>query len=457
LNIFHLFPFFSGIRNKTALKTEHNSPDISEESLRRSEERYRSILTSMEDGYFEVDLAGNMLFSNEANDRIFGYTRGEQIGMNYREYTDPKDVKRVFEIYNQVYRTGVPHKGFEWVVIKRNGEKVYVETSVSLILDSHQQPIGFRGILRDITRQKETEAALRQSEERYRTIVENIEDGYFEVDIAGNMIFCNEAHCRIYGYSRDELNGLNYRQYLDKENAKKVYEIYNKVFQTGVPEKVVDFELIRKDGSRIFVSASVSLIRDSKGQKIGFRGILRDVTQQKLAEEALKAMSLIDDLTGLYNRRGFLTLAEQELKVAQRLERGMFLLFADMDDLKVINDTFGHLEGDRALMETARIIKENFRDPDIIARIGGDEFVILAIEGASEAGPDLLTERLRGNLVAYNNTESDRKYRLSLSFGAVAYDPKNPMSIDMLLSQADKNMYEEKQGKKKNTQLSLKF
>ncbi len=411
----------------------------------------------MEDGYFEVDLTGNMLFSNEANDRIFGYAPGEPIRVNYREYTDPETAKKLFEIYNRVYRTNVPQKGFAWEVIKRDGTKVYVETSVALILDSNHQKIGFRGILRDITRQKQTEAALRQSEERYRTILENIEDGYFEVDLTGNMIFCNEAHCRIYGYSRDELNGLNYREYTDEGNSKKVYEVFNKVYQSGLPEKVLDFELIRKDGTKIYVETSISLILDSDQQKIGFRGILRDATRRKQTEEALKALSLIDDLTGLYNRRGFLTLAEQELKIAQRMERGIFLLFADVDGLKEINDTFGHLEGDQALIEIARIINENFRDPDIIARIGGDEFVILAIEGISEGGPELLIERLQENLQSYNDGESNRKYRLSLSIGAVAYDPEHPVYIETLVSQADKNMYQEKQEKKKNIQMRLEF
>jgi diguanylate cyclase (GGDEF)-like protein len=139
------------------------------------------------------------------------------------------------------------------------------------------------------------------------------------------------------------------------------------------------------------------------------------------------------------------------------MQRGIFLLFADVDDLKGINDSYGHREGDRALIEIARILKENFRDPDIIARIGGDEFVILAIEGATEAGPELLRERLRGNMDRYNQLDPDRRYRLSLSMGAVTYNPEDPVPIDTLLSQADKNMYEEKIGKKKSTQLSLEF
>jgi len=438
------------------LEAEINERKLSEEFLRRSEERYRNILSSIEDGYFEVDLAGTMILCNKAEARMFGYTPEELIGMNYREYTDPENAKIVFEIYNVVYRTGVPHKGFEYEVVNRNGAKVSVETSVSLILDSNHQKIGFRGILRDITRQKQAEAALRQSEERYRSILASIEDGYFEVDLAGNMIFCNDAQCRIIGYPMNEVIGMNNRRYMDEESANKVYETFNRVYRTGLPEKGFDWELTRKDGSKIHVETSVSLILDLDQQKLGFRGILRDVARQKQAEEALKAMSLVDDLTGIYNRRGFLTLAEQELKIANRMGRGTFLLFADLDDLKGINDNFGHLEGDQALKDIARILKETFRDPDILARIGGDEFVILAIEGASEAGPELLLERLRKN-IELSNKESSRPYMLSLSMGVAGYEPEHSVSIETLLIQADRNMYEEKQGKKKNTQLRIEF
>ncbi len=148
-------------------------------------------------------------------------------------------------------------------------------------------------------------------------------------------------------------------------------------------------------------------------------------------------------LTGLYNRRGFLTLAEQELKMANRLKRGMFLLFADLDDLKGINDNYGHQEGDRALIAVANVIKETYRDPDIIARIGGDEFVVLAIEGTSESSAENLRIRLNRNLGLFN-ARREPSYKLSLSMGVVRYDPDQPASVEELIAEADKRMYEEK-------------
>jgi two-component system, cell cycle sensor histidine kinase and response regulator CckA len=135
---------------------------------------------------------------------------------------------------------------------------------------------------------KTVEKALHESEEKYKTIIENIEDGYYEVDIAGSFTFYNDSMCKILGYSKNDLVGLNNRRYMDEENAKKVFNAFNSVYKTGQPYKAFDWELIRKDGSRCYVETSVALRRDSKGQPIGFQGIARDITKRKRAEEALQ-------------------------------------------------------------------------------------------------------------------------------------------------------------------------
>lgn len=133
-----------------------------------------------------------------------------------------------------------------------------------------------------------TEKALRESEEKYRTILHSLEEGYFEVDLTGNLTFFNDAFIRWSGYSKEELMGMNNRQYMDEETAKRVYQIFNEVYRTGEPANLFDWQIILKDGTKRCIETSVSLIRDSKGQPIGFRGIARDVTQRKQMEEEAK-------------------------------------------------------------------------------------------------------------------------------------------------------------------------
>ena len=158
--------------------------------------------------------------------------------------------------------------------------------------------------------------------------------------------------------------------------------------------------------------------------------------------ERLQNISLHDELTGLYNRRGFFTLAEHLLKTAKRQQKGLFILYCDLDNLKGINDVLGHQKGDWALIDTANILKETFRGSDIIARIGGDEFVVMPIE---TEGDNLATvvNRLR-KVVEIDNTKSIRDYKISISTGAAYFNPGAPCTIDELLSQADNAMYEQK-------------
>ena len=167
--------------------------------------------------------------------------------------------------------------------------------------------------------------------------------------------------------------------------------------------------------------------------------------RQRVLEE-LRALSLSDELTGLYNRRGFFILAEQQIKIADRTRRGMLLVSADLDGLKGINDHFGHHEGDRALVDAAQILRQSFRESDIISRIGGDEFVVLVTE-KPEINPDVLFRRLKENLEVYNRRVM-RPYPLYISMGVATFDPQNPVSLNELLVQADKSMYRNKKHNK---------
>ena len=382
------------------------------EELRESEKKYRTILESIEEGYFELDIAGNFTFFNDAMCRSLGYPKNELMGMNNRAYMAQETARKVYQVFNRVHTTGVSEKGLQYELVRKDETKVYVETSVSLMEDAEGQPIGFRGILRDvseryragealrdseqryrqiiegatdviyiadyqgyctyvnvpgqkltgypmdelvgmqftelipvdwrervqlfyikqfqdrenetrmefpiitktgeekwvdqivtilaeedritgfqsivrnITDRKQAELELRESEEKYRTILESIEDGYFEVDLPGNLTFFNDALCNITGFSMGEIMGINNREYMDEETAKKVYATYVGIYETGEPVKGFEYE-IQRDGKEKHVETSVSLRKDSEGQPIGFRGILRDVTERKRMEAEL--------------------------------------------------------------------------------------------------------------------------------------------------------------------------
>jgi diguanylate cyclase (GGDEF)-like protein len=177
------------------------------------------------------------------------------------------------------------------------------------------------------------------------------------------------------------------------------------------------------------------------------RAIRYGIERHRMREE-LRSLSLVDELTGLYNRRGFLVLAEQQQKIGRRTRRGFLLFFLDMDGLKHINDTFGHKEGDRAIVKASEVLKEAFRGSDIIARLGGDEFAVLAVEADTGAAqrPLMELEHELGELKA----RKELPYPLSLSIGVARSNPNNDESIEELLQQADAFMYEEKRKKNRH-------
>ena len=259
-----------------------------ERTLRESEEKYRTILENITEGYFENDLYGNLSFFNDSLPNVYGYTTDELLDMNYRQYMDEENAQKVYEAYNKVYTTGEPDRAIQFEIIRKDGTRRWLENSVSLMRDADGQPVGFRGISRNVTEKKKAEEALRQSEERYRTVLEDIHEGYFEVDLAGNFTFVNEALCKNFRYTREELIGTGNRQYQDEANAKKTYQAFNELYRTEQQVKALETEYVRKDGTRGIYELSASLIRNDQGKIIGFRGTSRDVTERKKIEDTLQ-------------------------------------------------------------------------------------------------------------------------------------------------------------------------
>lgn len=216
--------------------------------------------------------------------------KSKQFGAKEFETILPREVADGKEITFEGKKYLASRKVFNpegWsIVLMTTTERIYIYKSAGVIITIL---ICAFIILLLVINYKTSRSAemVRESEKKYRNILENIEDGYFEVDIAGNFTFFNDSTCRIIGYSADELMGKNNREFADDKNAKKIFKVFNEVYRTGIPTKAFDWELIRKDGSKCFVEMVVSLITDSENVKTGFGGIVRDVTERKKSEEEL--------------------------------------------------------------------------------------------------------------------------------------------------------------------------
>ena len=271
---------------------------LAEQALKESEEKYRSLFENSKDPLFITTKDGSFIDLNGAMVQLLGYASKEEL-MKIKvaqTYFNPEDRTKFQETMakqNYVEDMELELKG-------KDGRKIHALLTVTTRKDSQGNIIGYKGSMKDVTERKRAEEALRHSEEKYRTILESIDEGYYEVDLAGNLTYVNGSTCRMHGYSKEELIGMNNRQWTDNENAKKLFQAFNKVYKSGMPGAVCDYELIRKDGGRRYVEVSISLRKDPLGKLIGFRGLMRDITEHKQAEQALreseeKYRSLFDD------------------------------------------------------------------------------------------------------------------------------------------------------------------
>ncbi len=358
-----------------------------EETIRQVEEKQRNILENMQESYFEVDLKGNLIYVNPAMYLGLGFNREEIIGQHYRIFTDEENVKKLYKIYNRIYKTGAPVRTADFEFIKKDGTKIFAETSASLIRDAQGKPSGFRGVSRDVTERRKMEETIRQSEEKYRTIINEVDEWYFEIDLAGNIVFINDAVARSVGYPLERLLGLNYKSYLSKEQSGSIFKVFRQVYDTGEPTKNYPYEFTRPDGKVIFFELSIFPKLDETGKVTGFRGVGHDVTEQKRTEEQLDYLATHDLLTGLPNRMLLMDRLKMATAQAKRNEHKLALMMLDLDNFKSVNDSLGHMIGDELLKEIANRLTGRLRQNDTLCRLGGDEFILLlpAIDQSEDA------------------------------------------------------------------------
>jgi len=257
-------------------------------ALQESERKHRELVDFLPVAVFECDFKGNVLSGNLAIREIFGYSQADyEKGLNGFEMIHPDDRERAAQNLQTLLHGDKKDPFSEYTAVRKGGTAFPCAFFTSIILEEGK-PVGFRGAIIDLSSQKQAREALRQAEEKYRTIIEQMVEGYFELDLAGNYTFANDAECKITGRSREELIGMNNRQYQDEENAKKAYQIFNRIYKTGQTVKSLEVEINKKDGTKGFNEISVSLKRDAEGKPIGFRGFTRDITERKRVEEIIR-------------------------------------------------------------------------------------------------------------------------------------------------------------------------
>jgi diguanylate cyclase (GGDEF)-like protein/PAS domain S-box-containing protein len=278
----------------------------------------------------------------------------------------------------------------------------------------------------------------------FRSLVEESLTGVYLIQ-GGKLVYCNPRLCEIFGYSRDEMIQLpSVLDLIDPTDRDLVADKLRQREKGEISSVEYIVRGLRKDGRNIFVESRG--VRTVHQGAPAVMGSMVDVTERKHLEEALRSLSLTDELTGLYNRRGFSTLAERHLAIARRKGSDLLLVLADIDGLKVINDTFGHHAGDQVVIDAANVLKGTYRRVDIIARIGGDEFTAFPVE----AGPDsaeILINRLQQN-VAKHNERYPRPFKLSMSVGIGRINPADCPNVQRLLAEADRELYLGKRSRK---------
>jgi PAS domain S-box-containing protein len=263
--------------------------------LLENDGNYRLLANRITDIIWALDLKTFRLeYVSPSAERVTGYTMEESIGARLNWFVTPEGLTSIQNVFVQEYEKEKQNKSdsrtLDFQVYHKDGHLIWLEASACFYRNDKEKAIGIVGVARDCTIRKEAETKLRQSEEKYRHIIDNIKEAYFEVDLAGNFLFCNDASASITGYPLDELISKNYKHFLDEPNARAVYEVFSKVYRTHQPVKGFEYEIKDKEGVRKQLDLYVLLLKNTAGQPTGFCGFARDITERKEIKKRLEAL-----------------------------------------------------------------------------------------------------------------------------------------------------------------------
>jgi diguanylate cyclase (GGDEF)-like protein/PAS domain S-box-containing protein len=416
-------------------------------------EALAQIIDLAADAIVSIDEAQRIVLFNQGAEGIFGYRADEVLGQPLTlllpesvRARHPEQVAR-FEESGRAARYMNQRSAI--VGRRRNGELFPAEATISRVGAPGERL--YTAVLRDISERRTREAELSRSRQHLEAILGSVDEGVIGIDRAGLATFVNAAACRLLGYRADELIGRELHALVHHSHAdgapypKQECPAWRAAHQGAAAHR--DHELYwRADGSPLPVEYTATPYRVD-GEIEGAVIVFRDATRRRQAEEELRAQSMLDELTGLHNRRGFLARAGDALRQAQHAGRHSVLLFTDLDEFKAINDTHGHHAGDRALRAAAQVLREVFRESDVVARYGGDEFVVLACEGAEPHAPDTLRARVQAAVESCNR-RGDAGVPISMSIGTATFDPRAPRPLEQLMRDADAGLYAHKRARR---------
>ncbi|HEY7898616.1 MAG TPA: PAS domain S-box protein [Gemmatimonadaceae bacterium] len=415
---------------------------LAEEALQESEARYRQLFESNGSVQFLVDVeTAQILDANPAAERFYGWTREQMRTMSAADIGDISDEEWI------AYADGLS-RGEGTATVREHrlasGETRTVEVFAGLFVTGNRRV--FHSIVHDVSDRVRAQEALRNSEARFRSALDNSLDIFTVLDtvrdsdgaiIDFRIVEVNARAGAALGVDASRMIGRSFGELLPYAANAALLKSLVAVAETG---DATETEIQPRVGPLADKWLSCQIVALGRGVAI----TARDVTDRRRTEDELRALSLVDALTGLFNRRGFEAIAAQHLKTAEHSTKSSFLFYFDMNDFKVINDTWGHAAGDEALVKMADVLRQTFRESDVIARMGGDEFVALALN-CGEVTSGVLT-RLRNELSQQNarNTLAGKGYVLATAVGIARFNPEAPRSLAALLAVADRELYEDK-------------
>lgn len=406
-----------------------------EAELKRSEEKFRRIFETIEEGYIVTDLEGTVLMVNPATCRLLQYEESEMVGRNidtlYRQVDEGTGFREILQDKGAL-------RGLQMTARRKDGTTIVIEANAHQVLNNQDEPVAMEGTFRDITRRIEAEKVLRESEKQYRAFFENNHAIMLLTDPKSEQIIdANPAAGDFYGYPLEVMRTMN----LSQINALGQDEMFNEMRRSldeGRSYFIVRHRLA--NGALRDVEVYSGPIMVQGAQRL--YSVIHDVTKRIELEQEMKLLATTDPLTGASNRHQFFSLGGVEVQRAKRYDLPLTVIMLDIDYFKSINDTYGHAAGDQVLKTLSGAVSSLLREPDIFGRLGGEEFAVILPQTGADEGAEV-AERLRAALASLAVEVGDQTVSFTVSMGVTRISAAD-QTVEELLNRADEALYKAK-------------